>query len=552
MAAALSWKVCQIVVLACIASCGAIQTDNEHVSLPFSTLALAKSHHYIPSYNPSYDQVNPYCTDESLRLEITNWVEYFDGKSGANFYDLREMCSLSDRKHIDIDSTHFSGEPSRQLPPLVKIRLGEVDAPETGYDQSTTECLHLFKLEEISSSLKLSGAAGMGAAGRYGAPRFPRGIYLNNNYFPPSAHASAQPASVCISEFVSGIPLAVHVAQMSSVAEVAEFALAAIEMVATLARNLIIHRDIYPSNMVVTRTAAVVGGGDSRPRLALLDWTWALSPHIKPLAGAIVMSKEEVLKADGNVSAPLYTPINPCYSRSGAGNSTGRLSCADGEAPCNQQVHEVDDLLSMGLVLKDVLSMYCELDTDWLNPVLRRMVARRPVRSSWTQALPATDFEGLKAEVIALARVEEAEAAAMRAAAASKPPLDPVEARRQQLCNQPNALADEPGLEVLTAHQLDGSGAPLDPPVVAPFARVVGYQHFDIRKDFGRPDIFFLTPNSAGLQRKETLVGAVLEHISQGLSVFDIGGNFGYFCAKAIQYGATEAHLIDMDTRYTG
>jgi hypothetical protein len=36
-----------------------------------------------------------------------------------------------------------------------------------------------------------------------------------------------------------------------------------------------------------------------------------------------------------------------------------------------------------------------------------------------------------------------------------------------------------------------------------------------------------------------------------GLSILDVGGNYGYFCAKAILYGAESAMLVDMDTTYT-
>jgi len=54
-----------------------------------------------------------------------------------------------------------------------------------------------------------------------------------------------------------------------------------------------------------------------------------------------------------------------------------------------------------------------------------------------------------------------------------------------------------------------------------------------------------------GLQIKDRLLTPFLEATVKGLSIMDIGGNYGYFCFRSLQFGASHTTLVDMDKNYT-
>ena len=56
---------------------------------------------------------------------------------------------------------------------------------------------------------------------------------------------------------------------------------------------------------------------------------------------------------------------------------------------------------------------------------------------------------------------------------------------------------------------------------------------------------------SIKVRKKDEILSPLLKNTMKGLSLIDVGGNFGYFCAKAISYGGESAVLVDMDTSYT-
>jgi SAM-dependent methyltransferase len=60
-----------------------------------------------------------------------------------------------------------------------------------------------------------------------------------------------------------------------------------------------------------------------------------------------------------------------------------------------------------------------------------------------------------------------------------------------------------------------------------------------------------LTPTYPSLAKKDAILSPLLKYAMKGLSFLDVGGNYGYFCAKAMLYGADSAMLVDMDTTYT-
>ena len=115
--------------------------------------------------------------------------------------------------------------------------------------------------------------------------------------------------------------------------------------------------------------------------------------------------------------------------------------------------------------------------------------------------------------------------------------ISPLERRRQYLCNEPNLFAADPQYSITLN---DGH---------YPEAIVDGYQHFQIRKNSNAE--IEITPLSDALRQKDIIMSPILKSLVPGLSVLDVGGNYGYFCAKSMEYGAAGATLVDMDRKYT-
>jgi hypothetical protein len=298
---------------------GSIDTSPPQ-NIPWPSVALAGTLYNIPTYNP---QIQDYC---GFVFDTMNFAAIFNGHVGANFASIGDACPAMGH--------------------TLKVRLGGVDVPEKGYDFPSVECLHLFQLDVSPdpSAETLPARAGS----RYGPPRFPRGIYLHNRH-------PLFPGSVCVSEFLQGIPLEWHVAKLRSDDDVADFALAMIDLASTLSDYSILHRDIFPSNFAVQETFDSLGG--SVFRIILFDFTWAVSPGIKQY-----------------------------------GSPPKELNCQYGHPS------KASDVYSIGYVLHDMLSMYCELDIRWLNAAVESMmVAAPPVKLTFNY-----DFIALKELVMSL------------------------------------------------------------------------------------------------------------------------------------------------------
>lgn len=425
--------------------------------VPWPGAAIAKALHYIPVYNPSIE--HNYC---GIDFGQFNFVDLFHGKVGANFASVEQQC----KQHgVDIK--------------MLKVRLGAVDEPEKGYDQASVECLHLFRLG--GGPRDVTGPARVGS--RYGPPLFPQAFYLNNRH-------PLGDASVCISEYISGIPLARHVSSLKTDAEVADFALAMIDLTATLAAHHVVHRDIHPNNLVLQQS--VDTSGNSIYRIVLIDFTWAVSPGIVQFE-----------------RPPSY--FNLIYG-----------------APLTPS-----DSYSIGFVIHDVLSMYCDLDTTWLSPVIEIMMTPQDRFDS----IFTFDFDALKHKVSML--LDNWITANEQTKTASNE-MNALEKRRYDLCNKPNTFAPPPRIE---------KGYVVAESEHFPGASLQGYQHFTIfRTAAGGIE---LSPLSEGLRKKDDILSPLLRNTMNGLSLIDVGGNFGYFCAKSMSYGGRSAVLVDMDTSYT-
>ena len=306
--------------------CLAATTD-----LPWQTMAVAKTLLHLPTVNPNIP--HDFC---GQNFEQTNFAELFNQNSGANFAKFPPECR---ERGVDIDT--------------IKIRLGEIDDPEKGYDHPSVECLHFFYLDEFAFNGALSPPAREGF--RYGPPRFPRGYYLSPK------HSTSQ-TSVCISEFVDGIPLQWHVSNLASGREVADFLLAMLDLLIVLSEKSIMHRDIHPSNIVVSKEWA--SDGSVQYRITLLDFTWAVSPGIVQYG-----------------SPPSF--FNDIYGHP----------------------FKSSDVYSVGYVVHDMLSMYCDIDTSWVSPIIKEMMdSIPPLQLSFTNK---PGLEALKQRVESLLALKE-------------------------------------------------------------------------------------------------------------------------------------------------
>lgn len=60
-----------------------------------------------------------------------------------------------------------------------------------------------------------------------------------------------------------------------------------------------------------------------------------------------------------------------------------------------------------------------------------------------------------------------------------------------------------------------------------------------------------LNPLSIKLQEKSDALKLFLREVVKDMTILDIGGNYGYFSAISVMYGAKSATVIDMDKAYT-
>lgn len=432
-----------------------LHADEAHSGVPWYSIAIAQALHYIPVHNPMFD--HNVCGLDFTTIDLLSFV---DGKVGANFLSVEKQCrGVHDFR-------------------VIKVRVGLFDFPERGYDQPTVECLHLFRLDDAARSAPPPLLAGS----QYGPPRFPRAFYLNNRL--------SLEASLCVSEFIEGVPIPWHVSSLRSDAEVADFALATIELGATLARHSILHRDIHPNNLLVHRERSP--SGEDRFRLVLVDFTWAISPGIVQFQTAT-------------------TYLNQIYGR----------------------YLEYSDAYSIGFLLHDLLNMFCVLDTSWLSPVIATLLeAASELNLKFT-----FDYNALGQRVLELL----AQKSAVDARSASSEELrDPLALRREALCNLPNTYAPPPSIE--KGYAFVGSD-------VQPAVKVTGYQHFSLYRNEGGG--LELMPLNEGLQQKDAVLSPLLSSIMKGLSIIDVGGNFGFFSVRCMLYGATAATVVDMDTTHS-
>jgi len=444
-------------------------------TLPWSTLAWANSQHYIDTTNPSITE--SFCPKG---FSTINWRDVAGGRPVTASTPVYKVCESSE------DNTYKK----------IKIRTNNIDTPEVGYEFSTVECLHLFKLEDRYDEQVDDIIAAHQKESAYVPAIFPRAYYLNNKH-------DISDSSVCLSEFVEGVSFNYHVSTLSTDDELLDLTVAVLDTLRALASLNILHRDLHPENLVVhrlreDRPTSVQERMGSRigPRqkfwLVLIDFTWATSPYIR-----------------AHNDPPDY--MNLHYK------SPGFRS----------------DMYSVGFMLRDVLNAFSRVDASWLSPVIETMTGRRPF-TGW-QDLIHTAIELKSSKSAPMTRATLSGEALWR------------EQRRQALCNQPNTFAGQAKVEKRYFRRPDDTGT-LRPEII-PMATASGYQSFEVEND---PHLGIeIRPGSETLALKDSFVSPTLKGITRGLTVYDVGGNLGFFCARAVEYGAERAVLVDMDTEYT-
>ena len=297
-------------------------------------------------------------------------------------------------------------------------------------------------------------------------------------------------ATVCVSEFVEGIPLEMYAFSIDSDLAVFHFVMAMLGSLDTLSQLQIIHRDINPENM------AVHFDQQSKPSLVVFDFTWATSPGVQN-------------------AEPVPPFLNFVYRHP---SGTHR-----------------NDYPSMGLIIRDMLSLYAaKVDMSWLSPLVETMLDKDDEHSPDTYQLGLQLLDlYVNKDVSALqAGSNDNEVQQVDSL------FSYVERRRRELCQQPNIFAGKADFQ-RNVVSVTGTTRKVT---------VTGYQGFSI---VNSPQEVSLIPHSTGLIRKDELLSNILQGTVSGLTVMDIGGNVGYFCARAVQFGASKATIVDMDSQYT-
>ena len=119
----------------------------------------------------------------------------------------------------------FDPETSKML----KIRLASKSYPETGFDYALVECIQLFYIQ--NNQLKRDHS--QRPHSRYASPRFPTAYHL----FSPGEGSRS-----CVTEFIEGVLLQIHMSDVATKFEVADFVLAMADLLLALQQDKVVHR----------------------------------------------------------------------------------------------------------------------------------------------------------------------------------------------------------------------------------------------------------------------------------------------------------------------
>ena len=226
--------------------------------------------------------------------------------------------------------------------------------------------------------------------------------------------------------------------------------------------------------------------------IRLIDFTWGYSPTVKGM----------------------FLPPD-CLNRYHRAPDPGNIVRKTG-------IFNAEDVYSMGSLIKDMLIMYTDVDTFKWSGLFDAMM-------SYCDILNCADI-ALQSLMTSESEVAELKSIDIDA-----------ERERQELCNDPNMFAGTVQVHMGLVEEPDSDDK-------VPLVRTSGYQSFELVRKAG--GIQF-TPLSIALSEKSDVVSPVIRQVAKGMTVLDIGGNYGFFSALSVAYGAESATIVDMDKRYT-
>lgn len=292
---------------------------------------------------------------------------------------------------------------------------------------------------------------------------------------------------------MKGVSLINHMRYVETETDAYDFIIAMLDLLSMLERSYINHRDITEFNIIFNRRE------DDTYSVVLVDFTWAYSPTVK-----------------GMFPPPSF--LNRFHRPSDAINlvrSTGQFNA--------------EDVYSVGSLIQDMLIMYTNVDI-----------------SRWARLFDAMKSKCniLDCANLALDLLVTYDNTAPTTSPSTESSFSDVDKERQIMCNQPNIFAGVAEVEMRLVPDLGGSSY-----TEARQIRTAGYQAFQIT--YQPPDSVKLLPLSSKLQEESNVLVPILSLVAKDMTILDIGGNYGYFSALSVAYGAKAATIVDMDTTYT-
>lgn len=416
---------------------------------------------------------NKYSEDQTT-LEEYNWM-----RDCCKNYPCHKTCTNCEWEKESLLSLT---SPSPLSKNCMKVRIVPKDFPEPmGYDSSSTECLHMFKLEDdLMTHVDIDPLFHHRRKfSMYTRSKFPRAFHL----------FESNGVKVCVTERMTGSSLIHHLRNVQTDEDVYDFIIAMLDILVVLQRSHIIHRDIHENNLIV------IAHQNNSYSIVLFDFTWAYSPTVK-----------------GMFNPPDF--LNMFHRPPDATNLVRKTA-----------IYNAEDVYSVGSLIKSMLIMYTNVNIAKWTPFFDAMMSVCTIEDC---ANVASDL--LMGNGVNFPTVTTSEAS-----------LSANDRERQVMCNHPNIFAGHADVEMRIIEGLNGYDK-------VSYVRTSGYQPYEIMK---YPSHVELNPLSIKLQEKSDALKLFLREVVKDMTILDIGGNYGYFSAISVMYGAKSATVIDMDKAYT-
>ena len=518
-----------------------------------------------------------------IDLLATNWanvgIQHTDHNSNSRYVNITDLC-LS---HPDDE---FGISSATDMAVGLKIITGAEK------NIAYRECMSLFWLEwahraaegidvpTLEQQVKFSNSN----SNSTGYP-FPRAILLDNRH--PTAGTP-----VCLTEHVRGAPLTWHAASLRSPHDFFALLDSLLDILAKLSAAGVVHGSISLNHLVFTGASSAgrsdLSGFPENSKNSK-SFSSMKNPTESPGVSSDVkqgLGRSQIALVDfSSAWAPAFPPppLNPSSSRDGSGkerrevlpSALAVINSGEGDGDDDKDVTKEDcysrsswDVCAVGVAVLHLVRDFLSVESSWALPLVHRMLRFQSheqqnqsdarARSGTGVASSIEDLRNLLQQLWEQSgfstRNAMSETATLingelvsdsTASPGSDPATTPVSGgegaesglQRTAPCAQPNLYAGQVRVERVMTQ----SGWPQ--------STLQGYQSFSITNEY--PNSISLLPISSGLQIKSHILDPIFEKVMRGLTLMDVGGNYGYFCFSAIRHGAQRAILVDMDEQYT-